>query len=214
MQEDKRLDRLVQFDERSRNFPIRAIVPTKPRSYTWKVNAYLDQGVEGACVGFAWAHELAARPKAKLDITNEVAREIYRGAQKIDEWEGEDYEGTSVIAGAKIVQRSGLIGEYRWAFGVEDLRLAVGYKGPAVIGVNWYVGMYDPDANGYVRPTGGIMGGHSLLVYGNDEKNKRFKLHNSWGPSWGNFSSCFISHDDMAYLLNQQGEACIPVKRY
>jgi len=31
-------------------------------------------------------------------------------------------------------------------------------KGPVVIGSNWYNGMFNPDANSYVKPTGGIAG--------------------------------------------------------
>ena len=58
-------DRLVQFDERSRAFPIRALIDAdaKPRSYTWQCPVWLDQGTEGACVGFGVSHEAAARPE-------------------------------------------------------------------------------------------------------------------------------------------------------
>ncbi len=108
-------DRKQQFDERSREYPIRTMVSEKPRSYTWGCLAHLDQGVEGACVGYAWSHELAARPVVVRDLTNESAYHIYKEAQKIDPWEG-DYEGTSVLAGAQIVAAQGYISEYRWAF--------------------------------------------------------------------------------------------------
>lgn len=65
--EDPRLDRLVQFDERSRGYGIVPLLEaqdkTQPRSYTWGCDIRtLDQGREGACVGFAWAGEAAARP--------------------------------------------------------------------------------------------------------------------------------------------------------
>jgi hypothetical protein len=61
---DRTLDRLVEFDERSRNFSAAVGLETYPfRSYTWACDPVLDQGREGACVGFAWAHELSARPK-------------------------------------------------------------------------------------------------------------------------------------------------------
>jgi Papain family cysteine protease len=211
---DKRLDRLAQFDERSRAYPIRALVPKTLRSYTWSVGAFLDQGQEGACVGFAWAHELAARPKIN-PVSEDLARNrIYKRAQTIDEWPGEQYEGTSVIAGAKIVQKelAGML-EYRWGFGLQDLRLGVGHEGPAVLGVNWYEGMFNTLPDGFVQVAGGVAGGHAILCYSVNNKEKYFRLHNSWGPDWGQKGTCKVRFQDMERLLDEQGEACFPVKR-
>lgn len=211
---DRRLDRRIQFDERSREYPIRELIQeaAKPRSYTWRVGVWLDQGREGACVGFAWAHELAARPSVRV-VHSSTALVIYREAQKVDEWPGESYSGTSVLAGAKVVAAQGLIPEYRWAFGLEDLILAVGYKGPAVIGVNWYEGMFAPDAKGFLHVEGRKMGGHAILCHGVSISGRYFKVHNSWGRGWGHNGEARISFDDMERLLREQGEACIPVKR-
>lgn len=210
---DPRLDRLVQFDPKSRNFPIRSIVPNKPRSFTWSVNHWFDQKAEGACVGFAWAHEMVARPRVVRNVSESWAMELYRTARTLDEWPGEDYEGTSVIAGAKACQNLGMIKEYRWAFGIDDLRLALGYKGPAVLGLNWYEGMFDPDADGYLKPTGALAGGHAILAYANSERHKRISVWNSWGKDWGNAGTAYIRYEDLARLLAEQGEACIPVVR-
>lgn len=212
---ERTFDRLPQFDTRSLAFPIRALLEAKPkfRSYTWRCDQYNDQGSEGACVGFAWSHELAARPVEVKQVNENWALGIYARARFLDEWPGEDYDGTSVIAGAKAVKEQGYISEYRWAFGLDDLRLAVGYKGPAVLGLNWYGGMYEPDGYGFIYPDGGLLGGHAILCVGVSEKRKCFRLHNSWGPSWGHGGDCFISFDHMNQLLHEQGEACIPVVR-
>ena len=82
--EDVRLDRIKFFDDRSRGFPIRALVgPKELRSYTWRCDIFLDQGNEGACVGFGVSYELAARPSEVPDMDNQFAREkIYWEAQK------------------------------------------------------------------------------------------------------------------------------------
>ena len=80
-----RLDRRVQFDERSRAFPIRALVGDRPRrGYTWRGDdewypgehqlPLLDQCPRhgrcgGGCVGFGWALELAARPVYRCTST-------------------------------------------------------------------------------------------------------------------------------------------------
>lgn len=207
------LGRVPLFDPRSRNFAIRDVVTKKPRSYTWRVNAYLDQRREGACVGFSFAHELAAVPKAIKGVTDDLGLKIYKEAQKIDYWEGEDYSGTSVLAGAKICQSLGYFDEYRWAFGLDDLVLAVGSTGPAILGVNWYEGMFYPNSYGFIEATGSLAGGHAILCNSVDLKKQTFKLHNSWGRSWGKDGTCLVSWDTMKRLLDEQGEACIPMLR-
>lgn len=123
------------------------------------------------------------------------------------------YEGTSVLAGAKIIQKLGYIKEYRWAFGVEELALAVGYCGPAVLGIPWYEGMFEPMGCGFLHIGGGLAGGHSILCHGVDAKQKLFKLHNSWGKSWGTNGEALVTWDEMDRLLHEGGEACIPMGR-
>lgn len=219
---DRRLGRLKQFDQRSRMFRAVAGIENKPfRSYTWRVGRLytapivLDQGSEGACVGFAWAHELAARPVCARDVNYNLGRSIYRDAQALDEWDDEDAEGTSVLAGAKAVKAMGRITGYSWAFGLDDLRRAIGYKGPAVLGLNWYDGMFEPANDGRIRPVGPLLGGHAILANGVDEKRQRVWLWNSWGPAWGRpyYGSCYLTFDDLGLLLYEQGEACIPSGR-
>lgn len=214
--EDRTFDRLPEFDPKSLAFPIRTLVENKVRrSYTWSVPVKLDQGREGACVGFGWAHELAARPRVFTDITNQYALNLYHRAQQLDVWPGEDYEGTSVLAGAKAVMETGRMRQYRWALGPgaaaaeNDLALAVGYKGPAVLGTYWYDGMFTPDSKGFLHPTGAIAGGHCYLAYGYSLPLNAYKIWNSWGT--GHYG--YISQQDMITLLANDGEACIPVLR-
>jgi hypothetical protein len=218
---DKRLDRIVHYDERSKNYPIRTLVADqKLRSYTWALNTRLDQGQDGACVGFSWSHELAARPVVIQGVTNSTALNTYYQAQQLDEWPGGAYpgaspfyEGTSVLAGAKAIQQQGKMAEYRWAFSLEDALLAIGHHGPGILGCNWTEDMFYPDKNGLVHVTGNVAGGHAILVRGVNIKNKLVRLANSWGTDWGVGGDCFVSFDDFEKLLNNDGEFCIPVKR-
>jgi hypothetical protein len=208
------LGRLPQPDARNRDYPIRTLLPAKqPRSYTWRVGVNLDQGSEGACVGFGWAHELAARPVVVPEITNNLGFDLYREAQELDQWPGNDYDGTSVIAGAKAVQRRGHLTEYRWAFTEPELALAVGYKGPVVLGLNWYSGMFNPDRDGYIHPTGRLEGGHCILTYSINVRLGYYRLHNSWGPHWGALGTAKVGRQDMALLLAEEGDACIPLRQ-
>lgn len=231
------LDRAVRFDERSRNFPAVAGLEQHPlRAYTWgfPVPTWLDQGSQGQCVGFAWAHELACRP-AVVAATAATAGRIYGRAQQLDEWEGEAYSGTSVLAGAKAVSEllnergQPFIGSYRWCFGLEDAVRVLGYRGSIVLGVNWYEGMYEPDAAGFLHVTGEQVGGHAILARGvrltfcdrnaerviaNVDLEKSYVLlRNSWGGDWGRAGDCKVSLADLERLLGEDGEACVPVVR-
>ncbi|MBT2451265.1 hypothetical protein J7F03_30190, partial [Streptomyces sp. ISL-43] len=118
---DPRLDRIPQPDERNNNYPIRELVTEQAslRSAGWACSSWLDQGNEGACVGFAWSHELIATPVKVKKVDASFARTIYHEAQGLDDWPGEAYSGTSVLAGAKAVAARGYMEEYRWAFGVQ-----------------------------------------------------------------------------------------------
>lgn len=211
----RKFDRLVRFDERSRNYPIRALFAPdiKPRSYTWACKLWLDQGSEGACTGFSMSHELAAKPVVVSGISNAFAIALYKRAQELDDWPGTNYEGSSVLGAMKAAMEKGYYTEYRWAFGEEDLAMAVGHHGPAVIGINWYEDMFEADRNGNIKVGGALAGGHAILCNGFNVKKGVYRLHNSWGAGWALNGECFISRADMTRLLKEQGEACVPVAR-
>lgn len=211
---DPRLDRIQEFDERSRDYPITTTIEqTTLRSKWWRHTAKLDQGREGACVGFAWAHELNADPYEVLEVTDAYAQKLYKRAQQLDQWAGEDYSGTSVLAGAKAVAELGHLSEYRWAFGIEDVLLTLAWHGPVVLGIDWYYGMYTPDANRYIRPGGQRVGGHAIEALAYDHDNQDVWLLNSWGADWGLDGLCRIKVADLDRLLGDGGEACVPVVR-
>lgn len=207
------LDRLEQFDEASREFSIRKrLVPDAPlRSFIWDASVWLDQGQEGACVGFSFGGKLSADPIDFPNITDDSAREIYNKAKTLDSIPGEDYSGTSVLAGAKAVKKlyPEIAKGYRWAFSLEDVIRTLGYVGPVVLGINWYQGMFEPNREGIIYTDGPIMGGHAIMARGVDVDNKLIRLRNSWGKNWGVQGDCFISFDSLDMLLRERGEACI-----
>ena len=219
--EDVRLDRLIEFDTRSRSYGIAAVVESKPlRSYTWSCGEWFDQGRQGACVAYSLSHELVARPAVVKGITDPWIRELYYQVQRDDPWPGGEYPGadpvyggTSVLSGLKALQSQGFCGSYRWAFGLQDVLLGVGYSGPACLGINWFEGMFDVDSEGYVRVTGSAVGGHAIIVRSVNLPAKRVTLRNSWGRDWGRDGDCYMSFDDLEKLLYMQGEAAFLVDR-
>lgn len=211
---ERKFDRLVHFDERSRSFPIRTLIrPKEPVTRIWRASkVFLDQGQEGACVGFGWTHELGSTP-IRYSVDENLARKLYHEARKLDDFPGEDYEGTSVLGGAKAATSLGFVNGYRWAFGLSDVLLALSFKGPVVLGTNWYSGMFSTDDNGLIHVEGDNEGGHCLLAHGLDTFSKRVLLRNSWGKDWGVNGGCWISWADLDRLLHEDGEACIPIDK-
>ena len=221
---DPRLTRIPFFDPNSWNYKVRDLF-TKDRplkSKTWRCMRTLDQGREGACTGFAVAHELIAQPSVvRRGVDAHFAKtKIYWEAQKIDRFKGGSYpgadpymEGSSVLAAMKIAKRLGYISEYRWAFGIEDVKKAISEIGPVVLGIPWYEGMFDPASCGKLHPIGEKVGAHAILARGIHVPGRKILLHNSWGSDWGDNGCAWISWDDLAYCLRRGGEACIPTKR-
>ena len=104
-------------------------------------HSYVAEGVAvHNCVGFGISR-LASQLNRKLYD----GFWLYREAKKVDEWPGEDYDGTSVRAGLDILRKRGhcesregmtspeAIGEgikaNRWARGIDDVLRTLGYSG-------------------------------------------------------------------------------------
>lgn len=222
------LDWKPRFDEESRKYPVRGILKKRVARVDtlWKPGPILDQKAEGACVGFGWTAETLAQPDpTNLKTLNTgapltpkpFARFVYSNAKRIDEYPGEDYEGTSVLAGAKVMQILKTLTSYSWAFSVDDAIDAIVQKGPVVLGINWYEGMYEAP-NGILKISGEHVGGHCITAIGYRTASEKFDgkpsiiLQNSWGKSWGINGIAEISVDDVQRLFSEGAEACIPSK--
>jgi hypothetical protein len=134
---------------------------------------------------------------------------------------GNSYEGTSVLAGAKVLAGRGEYTAYHWAFSIEDVLWSIGYLGPVVLGIPWTNGMFRPRPSGLLEVTGSIEGGHAILARGVRLKARLpgegldpievVRLRNSWGM-WGAGGDCYIRVDDLEQLLKADGDACVPTE--
>ena len=190
--------------------------------------SYVAEGVGvHNCTGFSATMEAAARPKPyfgdpnygttvdKIPRINQLARMLYMRARQLDEWPGEDYEGSSVLGAAKAGQERGWWAEYRWALGpgperaAQDVILALGYAGPVMMGTNWYEGMLRPRGEDWLAVAGNVVGGHAFLLTAYSKARDAV-----WTPnSWGGEGQGWISRADLVRLLAEEGEACLALQR-
>jgi hypothetical protein len=181
----------------------------------WHNPIQLDQGREGACVGFGTCGVINAAPEVHSYL-NEYAHSLYKHAQQLDPWPGEAYEGTSVRAGADAARVRGHFTNYAMTYSVNEAALWLLNRGPITIGVDWYTGMDRVDEYGYIHPTGSYRGGHCVVVdgvvYNKRGEEDRFRIRNSWGPDYGLNGRCRISAEDLQNLLDDGGVACLPVE--
>lgn len=210
----KGLGRLPAADARDRQYLMRELVPAEvslPDRYYYRTGVVLDQGDTPTCVGHAWRQFLSSA--LLMSKSGPDAFAIYHAAQLVDEWPSEDYAGTSVRAGARVLKAMGRLREYRWAWHVNDVKtwLLAG-KGTVVLGTDWYDGFGEPDRHGFVHMSGRVRGGHAFLAVGYSDKLGAFRCLNSWGAEYGQRGRFWLPGEYLEKLINDNGEACTAVE--
>lgn len=213
--DDVRLDRLPAYDERSRDYQVRQLLERRPDARArprLRVGSRptLDQGPNGACVGFSIATGANASPKRHRPVLDATfAREqIYWQAQRVDDWPGgaypgatPTYEGTSTLYGLKVSQQLGLITSYYWCgagsgSAIDDVVAALSDPGigGVLLGIPWYRSMFTPDQGRIVvDPTSGLAGYHAIWAHsfrqaplpGMRGRQDQVVVQNTWGDDWG-----------------------------
>lgn len=231
---DDRLGRLPSFDERSLDYSVPrlleehfvALPPRKGR--TWP-NRWITDQEGGRCVAHAHKGRLANPPVVKRwDLTDQQltreSQDVFVEYQRADEWPGElpAYDGTSVLAGAKVEKAKGNYESYWWASSTEEAVLAIDYVGTVIFGIPWLESMFVPRPSGLLEVHGNVAGGHAIRgrgvllkarLRGEGPKPKEvMRWPNSWSRRWGNGGECYILLEDLDRLRRMDGECCVPVE--
>jgi hypothetical protein len=140
--------------------------------------SWYDQGVEGKCVGFGCARAMTLVDRVKID-----PHRIYTEAQKIDEWEGEDYSGTSVRAGLDILRRDGAAAVRGRKVGIPTL-------------------LHGVKANRWATTVDEL---YAVLDSPRLERQGAVALLNSWGRGYPHIT--YLAAERMQRLLDEYGEA-------
>lgn len=144
--------------------------------------SFYDQGNEGSCVGFS-----ASRMMSLLNRRRYDAEWLYHEAQRIDEWPGEDYDGTSVRAGMDVLRTEGLRRKF----------------GPFTLPVSLSAGI---SANRWATSVTEV-----LSCLHEDGSSGYVTLVNSWGRSYPHFVRLPLSA--LERLLHEDGECAIVTDR-
>jgi len=175
-------------DERSRAFPA-AVAPLET-TYHQHHGPILDQGQLGACTGFATAGALNTDPllpPGRRPLGADDAKGIYGWATHHDPvpgyWPPTD-TGSDGLSVAKAAKHLGLISGYTHAFGLQHVLGALVLR-PLIIGIPWYRGMFTPDRDGIITPSGDLADGHEIELMAVDVERQLVYFPQSWGLDWG-----------------------------
>lgn len=183
--QDRRLDRIPQYDPKSRGYQVRTLLDrtagveaARRAPKAWRpAHRNLDQGPNGACVWFSLATSRNASPnRRRPPMTEAEARERYFETQRRDEFAGGEYPGaspvaggTSLLAGCKLAVELGEIDSYWWVgagsgTAIDDWVDANSKLGTVQGGVRWLGSMFQTEPGGklVVDPTSGEYGYHAI----------------------------------------------------
>lgn len=218
---DYGLGATLAFDERSREYPIKPLLSAAPLTNRyWDNKIRLNQGQTPRCVGYGSATEAAMEPVAVKGVTNALGDQFYALAQQLDEIPGVNYDGSTLLGGMKAMQQQGYIGEYRWAFGIDDLLATISQIGPVCLATVWYNSMFSPNPQGQIVINGATAGGHFYVADEVDADRGRVWICNTWGEPWGvrgqasRGGRAWMAAEDVSKLLKQGGSASVITQRF
>lgn len=238
------LGRRVEHDERSRLYPARTSDKLRNRSHrlwggvldqgnllaqgihtTELVGASLDADALGSCTGNAAAGAMNTTPLRRgrklYDETDAIR--FYSWASLNDAYDGgypDQDTGSSGLAVGMALVRDKVISRVEHAFGLEHTLGAL-MLNSALLGIPWRNDMFRPNEHGFVTNTGGLAGGHEIVLHAVHIHEEWVCAINSWGPEWGGWKDKYgrpvhqghfrMTFDTLRSLLANDGDVTVLV---
>lgn len=214
--EGKRLGRHIVHDERSHDFSAETSSTVKDVDHGG-VGLPLNQANVGSCTGEALVAAGNCQPELKASEkprTQDDAYAVYGLETQLegDPWPPNDPGGSGLMV-CRAGKQMGWLSSYRHAFGIDHALRALVLR-PVIFGIPWYEGFDSPDADGIVRISGRVRGGHEICAKQIITTHELVGFWQSWGP-WGYRGSglFFMPWSDLDACLQQQGDATVPYFR-
>ena len=160
--------------------------PVPPdQNVNWSLtDPVLDQGDPPHCGGFGgcqWGNTLPVDDR----YGNEDGHKLYYESVSIGGYPDSE-DGVESRWVAKALQARGRLSTYAFAKSTTEVTEWLRAQGPVMIGTDWTQNMMDTGKDGYIVPTGDILGGHFtvLLAHQPEEPEEAYMGVNSWGD-WG-----------------------------
>jgi hypothetical protein len=182
----------------------------------------LDQGQEGACTGFGLAAVINLMKRARDAGSGASPRMLYEMARRFDEWQGEDYSGSSCRGAIRGWYHNGVCPEADWPYSpsragrltpdraakarettigayyrlrpiIVDYHCALNEAKVVYVSAQVHEGWQAP-VDGKIEMGSPLMGGHAFALVGYNASG--FWVQNSWGTDWGRNGLALWSYAD------------------
>ena len=200
-----------------------------------------NQGTEGSCTGHAMVAVAELLYWRKLGSPPDLSeRWAYEKAKLHDEWEGTDYEGSSIRGAVKAWANEGICPEESWPYkaknpgkpkpdagakageypiaryerclGIDHIKHAIHYRGCVIAGANVHKGWFSTIGKETIpfKPDYSQEGGHAITLVGYDDEKEVFWVKNSWGEEWGKEGFAGLTYKDALVNIRDVWMASIP----
>lgn len=198
-----------------------------------------NQGEEGSCTGHALVAVAELLYWRKLGSPPDLSeRWAYEKAKLHDEWDGTDYEGSSIRGAVKAWTKEGICPEEYWPYqankpgkpktdaekkaqeysiakyerclGIDNIKHAIHYRGCVIAAVDIHEGWFSAQELIPYKPNYSPQGGHAIAFVGYDDQKEIFWLKNSWGREWGREGFAGLTYKDTLVNVMDVWMASIP----
>jgi hypothetical protein len=211
------LGRNRNWDPRNRRYaflpeparPIRSVehhrhVP----AYTQRVGSCVINAVFGLMSTRPDRHRYRSQNNIERWYADVTHNDPFDGAWNWPARDGDD-TGTDATSACNLLLARGRISRFEHVFTGLPGVLAALQDRPVAVGMWWRDGMWATTADGQLRVSGPRVGGHEVYLSGVDVDRRRVWGWNSWGAGFGLVGRFWMSFDDAAGRLDEDGDATI-----